>query len=232
MSKETDKQECADCLDKAGCFENLTDKELRLVSDSRLKIKFNKGEIVRKQGSFVSSVLFLREGYMKVYKEFEHSEQSSIIHFHKPGDLIGLTDIFGESSVKFSVAAVTDCQVCCVNIRLFEKMLMENGRFSADVIKSINQLTGELFDYQLQNSHKQLHGRIAMAFLVLADHVFMSNTFGVYLSRNDIAEFTNMSSMSVVRILKDFKEDKVIEDKNGFIKILNREKLEKIRELG
>lgn len=232
MSKGAGKEECAECLDKTGCFDKLTEKELQLVSDSKLKIKFNKGEIVRKQGSFVSSVLFLKQGYMKVYKEFDGSEQSSIIHFYKPGDLIGLTDIFGESSVKFSVAAITDCQVCCINIRLFEKMLVENGKFAADVIKSINSFTGELFDYQLQNSHKQLHGRIAKAFLVLADHVFMSDTFGVYLSRNDIAEFTNMSSMSVVRILKDFKDEKVIEDKNGFIKILNREKLEKIRKLG
>jgi CRP/FNR family transcriptional regulator len=232
MSKETDKQECAQCMDKVGCFEKLTDKELQMVSDSKLRIKFNKGEIVRKQGSFVSSVLFLKEGYMKVYKEFDHSEQSSIIHFHKPGDMIGLTDIFSESSVKFSVAAVTDCQVCCVNIRLFEKMLIDNGRFAADVIKSINQLTGGHFDYQLQNTHKQLHGRIANAFLILADEVFMSNNFGVYLSRNDIAEFTNMSSMSVVRILKDFKEDNVIEDKNGFIKILDHDKLLKISLLG
>lgn len=232
MINASESYSCIDCKNRSECFANLTEPELKLVSESKLNIKFNKGEIIRKQGSFVTSVLFLKEGFVKVYKEFDHSEQNSIINFNKPGDLIGLTDIFGESSVTFSVAALTDCQVCCINIRLFEKLLVENGKFAADVIKSINYQTSELFDYQLQNNHKQLHGRIAKAFLVLSDHVFMSNTFGVYLSRNDIAEFTNMSSMSVVRILKDFKEDQVIEDKNGYIKILNRDKLENISKLG
>ncbi len=232
MLKASENFSCIDCRNRSDCFNNLTELELKLVSESKLNIKFNKGEIIRKQGSFVTSVLFLKEGFVKVYKEFDHSDQNSIINFNKLGDLIGLTDIFGENSVSFSVAALTDCQVCCINIRLFEKLLAENGHFAADVVKSINNQTSELFDYQLQNSHKQLHGRIAQAFLVLSDQVFMSDNFGVYLSRNDIAEFTNMSSMSVVRILKDFKEDQVIEDKNGYIKILNREKLENICKLG
>lgn len=232
MSKAPGSESCIECKNKSGCFEKLTEKELQLISDSKLQIKFKKGEILRKQGSFVSSVLFLKEGFVKVYKEFDPPGQNAIVHFHKPGSLIGLMDILGDNSVKHTVVALTDCQVCCINIGLFEKLLEENGKYATEVIRSINRISNELIDYQLENNHKQLHGRVAKAFLVLAEQVFMSKTFGVYLSRNDIAEFTNMSSMSVVRILKEFKEDKLIDDKNGYIKLLNVEKLEMISKLG
>jgi len=232
MSKGPDSENCNVCKNKSECFKKLTEKELQLITDSKLQIKFNKGETLRKQGSFVSSVLFLKQGYVKVYKEFESAGQNTIIHFHKPGTLIGLMDVLGENDVKHTVVALTDCQVCCINVGLFEKLLEENGKYAVEVIRSINSLSNEIFDYQLENNHKQLHGRVAKAFLVLAQQVFMSKTFGVYLSRNDIAEFTNMSSMSVVRILKQFKEDKLIEDKNGYIKLLDVEKLEVISKLG
>jgi CRP/FNR family transcriptional regulator, polysaccharide utilization system transcription regulator len=232
MPKVSDNESCIDCKNKSACFEKLTDKELQIVSDSKLQNKFKKGEILRKQGSFVSSVLFLKQGYVKVYKEFDPPGQNAIVHFHKPGTLVGLMDVLGDNSVKHTAVALTDCQVCCINIGLFEKLLKENGEYATEVIRTINGISNELIDYQLENNHKQLHGRVARAFLVLAEQVFESNTFGVYLSRNDIAEFTNMSSMSVVRILKEFKEDKLIDDKNGYIKLLNVEKLEMISKLG
>lgn len=232
MSKVPDKESCIECKNKSACFEKLTEKELQLISDSKLQNKFKKGEILRKQGSFVSSVLFLKRGYVKVYKEFDLLGQNAVVHFHKPGNLVGLMDILGDNSVKHTVVALTDCEVCCINIGLFEKLLEENGKYATEVIRTINRFSNDLIAYQLENNHKQLHGRVAKAFLVLADQVFMSKTFGVYLSRNDIAEFTNMSSMSVVRILKEFKEDKLIDDKNGYIKLLNVEKLEMISKLG
>lgn len=232
MSKVPDNDSCIECKNKSACFKKLTNKELQVISDSKLQIKFKKGEILRKQGSFVSSVLFLKEGYVKVYKEFDPPGQNAVIHFHKPGNLIGLMDILGDNSVKHTVVALTDCEVCCINVSLFEKLLEENGKYAAEVVRLINYVSNKLIEYQLENNHKQLHGRVARAFLVLAEQVFESNTFGVYLSRNDIAEFTNMSSMSVVRILKEFKEDNLIDDKNGYIKLLNVEKLEMISKLG
>ena len=64
--------------------------------------------------------------------------------------------------------------------------------------------------------------------LFLADSIFHSDKFNMELSRKDLAEFTGMSVMSVVRGIKDFKESGIIRDENSTIEILNREKLVKI----
>jgi len=108
----------------------------------------------------------------------------------------------------------------------------ENGDFAVDIIHSINQQNTLLLDYQISNNHKQLHGRLAEALLFLSTHLFESDSFNISLSRRELAEYTNMSTMSVVRILKSFKEDEIVKDKNGFITILDREKLVRISRIG
>lgn len=52
------------------------------------------------------------------------------------------------------------------------------------------------------------------------------------LSRKDLADFTGMSTMSAIRVLNDFKDEKIILDKNGNFEILNIEALEQISKTG
>lgn len=223
---------CLNCANKAECFEQLAHNELQEVADSKASIHYKKGEIIRKQGTFVASILFVKKGIVKVYKEFAHAENVSIVDFRKPGQLIGLLDIYNASIVQYTVAALTDCEVCSIDIRLFEKLLNNNGNFAVSVIKSINNQSNNLIDFHIQNNYKQLNGRIAHAILFLAKNVFEKDNFDVPFSRRDFAEFTNMSSMSVVRILKTFKSDKLIAMNDGLIQILDSEKLETISRIG
>ncbi len=224
--------QCLNCSNKAECFNRLSPKELSEVAVSKLSIHYKKGEIIRKQGTFVSSIRLVKTGIAKVYKEFDHAENRSIIDFKKPGQLIGLADIFNASIVQYSVSALTDCELCSIDIRLFEKLLNNNVDFAVDVIKSINFQSNNIIDFNIKNNFKQLHGRIAHAILVLAEFVFDSDDFDVAFTRRDFAELTNMSSMSVVRILKTFRDDQIIEIKNGLIRIVDKPKLEQISRIG
>lgn len=110
--------------------------------------------------------------------------------------------------------------------------MYSRNRFAVDVIKSINSHTSSLINFHIQNNYKQLHGRIAHALLILADTIFESDNFNVPFTRRDFAEYTNMSSMSVVRILKVFRSDNLIKMTAGLITILDKEKLEKISQVG
>ncbi|MEA3444077.1 MAG: helix-turn-helix domain-containing protein, partial [Bacteroidota bacterium] len=77
-----------------------------------------------------------------------------------------------------------------------------------------------------------LNGRMATALRFLAKDVYHSVRFKMLLSRKDLAEFTGMSVMSVVRVIKEFKNTKVINNEDGFIEILDMEMLKRISEFG
>jgi CRP-like cAMP-binding protein len=71
--------------------------------------------------------------------------------------------------------------------------------------------------------------------------LFLLNTYGleddgrtirVYLSRDDLASLSNMTASNAIRTLTQFSEESIIETEGRRLKILNRQKLEHISEIG
>ena len=227
-----DNTSCETCEFRSGCFDTLSLKELLNLSKAKLIINYKKGETIRKQGSYIKGVLYLKQGVTKVYREIEQIDQNSIVAFNTPGQMIGLTSLFTDKVAQYTVVAITDCTVCCIEMDSIKNLLHKNGDFAEKIVYAINEQNRLLMDFLISNNHKQLHGRLAGAILFLKSHVFLSDTFNIAFTRRELAEYTNMSTMSVVRILKSFKEDKILKDKNGFFTILDTEKLESVSRNG
>ena len=68
--------------------------------------------------------------------------------------------------------------------------------------------------------------------LCLAERIFKKEEFELNLSRKELAELTGMSTESVIRMLKKFKDDGIIELTGKRIKIANYDLLRKISEYG
>jgi CRP/FNR family transcriptional regulator len=68
--------------------------------------------------------------------------------------------------------------------------------------------------------------------ICLAQRIFKTDSFNLPLSRSDLAELTGMSTESVIRVMKDFKDDGLIQFEGKEIELLDIEKLLKISELG
>ena len=77
-------------------------------------------------------------------------------------------------------------------------------------------------------THKQMHGRIADALLYLSNEIYANSIFEVHLSRQDLAEMTAMTKESAIRILKELKDDNIIDYDNNRFTILNENALNQI----
>ncbi len=227
-----EKANCLFCQSKSECFKRLGDSELEIADKGKVEIKFNKSEIIAKQGAFASHVMYVKKGLVKQYIEGEQGHKDVILNFFPPGQIIGLASLFGKSTFDFSVAAVENSILCLIDINIVRNLIHGNGAFATSLIKKMSGTTLYTY-YQLYDIvNKQLNGRIAGALLYLTKEVFKSKTFNMSLSRKDLADFTGMSTMSAIRVLNDFKEEKIILDKNGYFEILNIEALEQISKTG
>lgn len=218
---------CLKCTDKSLCLNKLTEQELGSIDENKVVLKYKKGEIIAKQGAFVPQILYLQKGLVKVYKEINDNE-NLVLTIFPAGSLIGLPSLYSGSKMEYTVSALVDSVICSMDKQLFEDFIKHNGEFAASVIGSMNNCLIYNFAKLMSLTHKQMNGRLAEAILFLSDVIFRADEFEMSLSRKDIAEFTGMSVMSVVRGIKDFKESNLISDDNGVFKILNREKLSKI----
>ncbi|MCK5029440.1 MAG: Crp/Fnr family transcriptional regulator [Bacteroidales bacterium] len=219
---------CTECKEKSLCFKQLNKDELKLTNENKVQIHFKKGEIISKQGSFVTHIMYLKNGYAKVYKETDINH-NLILDIIPPGKLIGLTSLFNTDNIaRFSVAALDNTAVCSIDRNTIEKLIHQNSQFAKTVIASLNGESLQFYDKMASLTQKQMNGRVADALIYLSENIFKSKKFKMILSRKDLADFTGMSMMSVVRTLKDLKTEDIIENENGFIEIKNINTLKQI----
>ncbi len=222
---------CSICENKSLCFCKLSENELDSVSLKRVELRYKKGEIIAKQGSFVTHILFVQKGLTKVYKEI-NSKHNLILNLYPTGTLISLPALFRDDLLQYSVAAIEDTVVCAIDKKEIESLILSNGEFAKSIISTMAKCTFYHFDKIVSLTQKQLNGRIAELLLFLAKYIYYSDKFHMSLTRKDMAEFTGLSVMSVIRAFKDFKESGLISDENGTIELLKKDNLEKISLLG
>lgn len=225
------KNTCSTFLDESRCFDRLTEEEKQIVENNSVEVHYRKGETICKQGTFASHIIFLENGLVKSY--LEGSPKNLVLTITPPGRLVGLPAIFeGNNTFLFSVSTYVDSRVKLVNINAFKQLINQNAKFAARVIDILNENTSQTYGRFYCLVRKQLHGRLADILLCLSQRIFKEEEFDLPLSRNDLAELTGMSTESVIRIMKDFKDEKLISSAGKRIKILDSVKMQKISDFG
>jgi CRP/FNR family transcriptional regulator len=107
-----------------------------------------------------------------------------------------------------------------------------NPEFAFRIINILNEKTSQIYGRFFSLTQKQLHGRIADILLCLATRIFKNRKFDLPLSRADLGDLTGMSTESVIRMMKEFKDDGLIEIQCKSIELLDIARLERISEFG
>ena len=212
-------------------YEILTPEEKLMIDSNSVSIDFNKGETVCKRGAFASHIFFLEQGLVKVY--LEEKTKNLIITLSKKNNLLGLSAIFdGNDKLPYSIATYTDSRIRMIDIQIFKQLLMQNSAFSYHIISLLNESTSQIYGRFFSLTQKQLHGRLADILLCLSHRIFLSDSFDLPLSRADLGDLTGMSTESVIRIMKEFKDDGLIDMHGKQIHLLDIGRLERISEFG
>jgi CRP/FNR family transcriptional regulator len=216
----------------AQCFKILTDDQFEKISKHRVRIKYNKKEIIAKQGSFATHIIFIKSGFLKLYIESESDDKDLIINIFGPNQLIGLSSLFESNTYQYSISALVPSELCLFEVNDIKEMIGQNAEFALGILKRSHKSTIHAYNQMFNLTHKQLNGRIASAFLYLSRNVFYSPKFKMILSRSELANFTAMSTMSAVRTINELKRQGVITDQNGTIEIVDFDALERISKFG
>ena len=213
------------------CFDLLSEDEKKMVDNNMVEVFYKKGEPICKQGSFASKIIFLSEGLVKVY--LEGNPKNLILTITPKNNLVGLPSIFeGNNTFLYSVSPYVDSWAKLIDINVFKQLLKQNAAFSSKIIDILNENTAQAYGRFFCLTRKQLHGRMSDILLCLSDRIFKSHDFELPLSRTDLADLTGMSTESVIRLMKEFKDDGLIKVSGKNISILAPERLRKISTVG
>jgi CRP/FNR family transcriptional regulator, polysaccharide utilization system transcription regulator len=223
------------CIDNMkSVFTVLTPDEKEFIKKQLISNFYKKGEVIFKEGDKPTGLICLSDGKVKVFKEGVGGREQ-IIRMAKPVGFIGYRALFAEEIHHATAVAIEDSVTCLIEKDLVYQVLRQNAEFSLSIIKSFATELGFSLDRTVTLTQKHIRGRLAESLIFLKDTYGFENdnaTLKVYLSREDIANLSNMTTSNAIRTLSAFAGENVIGFDGRKIKIIDLLKLERISDLG
>jgi len=208
----------------------LSECSLEQLTTNHLELRLKKGDAIIKQGTYSTNVIFLRTGLAKIHIAGPYSEQ--IVKMVNAPSYLGLPTTFGSKINQYSVTAVSDAEVCFIDLEVFQNILDENKEFTREIIQEFCKNELESFHRCANRTQKLIRGNMADALLDFSDKIFKSDTFIMPLSQTEFANLVDTSRESVSRVLSEFDKDGIIKISGKEISIINKKSLIMISQNG
>jgi len=149
--------------------------------------------------------------------------------------IIGYRALMGNENHISSAVTLEESLVCTVSPEFVLTRALKNSDFSYKIIRKLAKELGFSNSRTVTLTQKHIRGRLAESLILLKDKYGFENdgtTLRVYLSREDIANLSNMTTSNAIRTLSTFAIEKVIAIDGRKIKILDVNRLDRISKLG
>lgn len=218
---------CKDCDLFCRQISELDEQSIEKLDQHKRVISFKRGETIFKQFTFVSHIVFLREGLVKLIIEGTNGK-NLIVKLICPNEFLGFSLLFGENYSHFTATALTEAKVCMIEKNYFRELVEANPRLNQKVFEWFSEDYKLIFSKLAILGTKQLHGRLAETILYLSQEGFSRHKIFSHITRKDLADFSGMSPESMMRLLNEFKNDKLINVNGKQITINDYEMLKKL----
>ena len=212
----------------------LTKKEHKLVRENVRFVDFKKNEIVYYENEKPEDLMCLLKGKIKIYKEGVGG-RSQIVRMVRPFQYFGYRAYFAQELYVTSAAAFESSQVCLISMKIIEQILQNNGALAMFFILLLSIDLG-VSDRRVVNlTQKHIRGRLAESLIFLKGNYGLEEdgaTISIYLSREDLANLSNMTTSNAIRTLSGFENERIISLDGRKIKIIDEDRLQKINHIG
>lgn len=195
---------------------------------------YKKNEIVHSEDETPTHLYCLLKGKVKVFREGVGG-RSQIVRMIKPVEYFGFRAYFANETYVNAAAAVESSVVCLIPLSLIEELVKENIRLACFFIRNLSASLGVADRRTVNLTQKHIRGRLAESLLFLKESYGLeedNSTLSIYLSREDLANLSNMTTSNAIRTLSQFASEKLIAIDGRKIKIIDEEKLKKISKIG
>lgn len=209
--------------------ENLSAEDFSKYLAEKQELSFKKGHILFEDGSKPRGVHYIKSGTLKLSKSGVYGKEQ-ILRFIKEGDLIGYRSLLVGEDFQATAEAMTDLEVTFVPANIFMHLLEVDMKLCFAMLQKIAFELGESSNTVTFLAQKTVRERLAEILLLLEQKLGTSpeGFIQISLTREEIANIIGTATESAIRLISEFKNDKLIEVEGRNIKILNHEKLKKV----
>lgn len=212
----------------------LTEEQQALVAQHLEVRRYKKNQTIYSEGEKPSHLLCLLDGKVKIYREGVCG-RNQIMRIIKPVEYFGYRAYFADERFVTAAAAFEASVVCWIPMDIISALVKANNRLAMFFIKLLSIDLGISDERTVNLTQKHIRGRLAESLIFLKETYGLEEdgaTISIFLSREDLANLSNMTTSNAIRTLSLFASEKLIAIDGRKIKIINEEELKKISRIG
>lgn len=220
--------------DMSDMWKVLSGDEKRLITDNFVIHNYKKNQIIYAEKDDPEFLWCLLKGKVKMYKN-GIGDRVQILRLYRPVQYFGYRAYFAREPYVSSAAAFEPSIIGAVPMDLGERIVRGNMDLAMFFIHELSRNLGGSDTKIVNLTQKHIRGRLAEALLLLVDNYGLEDdeaTMKIYMSREDLANLSNMTTSNAIRTLTGFVNEKLILVDGRRIKILNEPQLRKISKFG
>lgn len=220
--------------DLAEIWSILDGEEKRRIIEAFELHTFKKNQIVYAEHEQPENLWILLKGKVKIYKD-GIGGRAQILRLIRPVQYFGYRAYFAKEPYVSSASAFEASTLGSLPMKLVEELMQNNNKLTWFFIHELSRNLGGSDTKIVNLTQKHIRGRLAEALIVLKDNYGYEDddsTLRIYLSREDLASLSNMTTSNAIRTLSGFVTEKIITVDGRRIRILNEAMLRKISKFG
>jgi CRP/FNR family transcriptional regulator, polysaccharide utilization system transcription regulator len=214
-------------------FDGISTEDIHLLNEYTNQLGLNKGEILFKEGEAPTGLYVITKGKIKVYRTGSEGKEQ-IVRLANKGDLVGYRALIGEDDYRNGAATLEEAVVCFIPKDIVTRVLEKNISMYKQMIALLTKDLRSAEQKIKELAQKPVRERVADALLQLKDKYGYEkdgNTINITMSREELANLVGTATETLIRILSDFKKDRIIDLDHRKIKVLQLEQLERTAHL-
>ena len=203
---------------------------LKKFLEDRKVNQYKKKESIYTEGNFPMGIYYINTGKIKISKSHKYGKEL-ITDLLKEGDFFGYTALLEGSAYNESAEALEDSEITYIPRDEFNNLVFGNPHVTGNFLKILTKGMIDKQEKLVELAYSSVRKRTAEALVLLQDKYKTAGeeSFAMAMTREDLANIVGTATESLIRTLGDFKEEKLIEIKDGKIRILDDKKLRTLK---
>ena len=231
VTKELGKEEITNMV--CSIWETLSAAQRRLIGQHISFKQFKKNELIYKEEEQPLQMMCLIQGKVKIFKE--GMGRCQIVRVVRPQEMFGYSAFFAHECYKTNAMAFESSVVAFIPMNIITHLMRDCHTLTQTIITQLSTELGKSDDRIINLTQKHIRGRLAEALIFLKDYYGVADdrcTLNISLSRDDLANLSNMTTSNAIRTLSTFASENLVAIDGRKIKILKEKELVKISRNG
>lgn len=207
-------------------FPSLNEDEIAVIQNHSSVIKLRRGQNLFISGDTPRSVYAVANGCLKIVRESSEGE-SVITRIVRPGQIVGIREIFGEFKYSRTSVALKESEVFAIDAQATIDLIGRSPSVSLQFMKIFCTELSRLERRIESDLYRSAKSRVASVLQELYA-IFAPDGHSGFeppLNRRDIAELADVTPETVSRALADFKSTGILETQGSAFNILDQHAL-------